>query len=154
MSLTKLAAVLTLFSFTSSAVAQDEDREIRYKEKTVIDFELAKVRERLFDRGYVLELTDDAKEFLISKGSNLDYGARPLRRAIEQRVEDPLSEELLRGEFEGMNTIVVDAVKNDEGKVTRLAFRGENRADIHPPEPVGAAATVQSSENGEEKPAE
>jgi ATP-dependent Clp protease ATP-binding subunit ClpC len=116
--------------------------------KTVIDFELSKVRERLFDRGYALELTDDAKEFLINKGSNLDYGARPLRRAIEQRIEDPLSEELLRGAFEGMNTIVVDAVKNDAGKVLRLNFRGEHREDIQPPEPVGAAATVQSGDQG------
>jgi ATP-dependent Clp protease ATP-binding subunit ClpC len=114
--------------------------------KTVIDFELAKVRERLFDRGYVLELTDDAKDFLINKGSNLDYGARPLRRAIEQRVEDPLSEELLRGAFEGMNTIVVGAVKNDEDKVIRLNFHGENREEVTPPEPVGASATVQSGD--------
>jgi ATP-dependent Clp protease ATP-binding subunit ClpC len=114
--------------------------------KTVIDFELSKVRERLFDRGYVLDLTDDAKEFLINKGSNLDYGARPLRRAIEQRVEDPLSEELLRGAFEGMNTIVVDAVKNEEGKTIRLNFHGESRDSVAPPEPVGAA----SGEKGEE----
>ena len=114
--------------------------------KTVIDFELAKVRERLFERGYVLNLTDEAKEFLISKGSNLDYGARPLRRAIEQRVEDPLSEELLRGAFEGMNTIVVDAVKNDEGKTIRLNFHGESRDSVQPPEPVGAAASVQSND--------
>jgi len=94
----------------------------------------------------VLELTDDAKDFLINKGSNLDYGARPLRRAIEQRVEDPLSEELLRGAFEGMNTIVVGAVKNDEDKVIRLNFHGENREEVSPPEPVGASATVQSGD--------
>ncbi len=108
--------------------------------KVVVDFELGKVRQRLFDRGYALILTDDAKEFLITKGSNLDYGARPLRRAIEQRVEDPLSEELLRGAFEGMNTIVVDGVKNDEGKTIRLAFRSEHRDQIERPEPVGVAA--------------
>ncbi|MFO0921950.1 MAG: ATP-dependent Clp protease ATP-binding subunit [Pirellulales bacterium] len=95
--------------------------------KTVIDFELSKVRERLKERGYDLLLTDDAKEFLISKGSNLDYGARPLRRAIESRIEDPLAEELLRGAFEGKNTIVVGAIKDDEGKVVRLDFQGESR---------------------------
>jgi len=117
--------------------------------KSVIDFELAKVRQRLYDRGYALNLTDEAKEFLIGKGSNLDYGARPLRRAIEQRVEDPLSEELLRGAFEGMNTIVVDVVKNDEGKAIRLAFRGENRPSIEPPEPVGVAAHLDGSQDEE-----
>ncbi len=93
----------------------------------MIDFELSKVRERLKERGYDLLLTDDAKEFLISKGSNLDYGARPLRRAIESRIEDPLAEELLRGAFEGKNTIVVGAIKDDEGKVVRLDFQGESR---------------------------
>ena len=57
----------------------------------------------------------------------MDYGARPMRRALEQRVEDPLAEEILRGTFEGNNTIVVDTVKNEAGKVTRLDFRGETR---------------------------
>ncbi len=95
--------------------------------KKVIDFELSKVRTRLNDRGYELELTDESKEFLIKKGANLDYGARPLRRALEQRIEDPLAEEILRGAFEGVNTIVVDVAKDDEGKAVRLIFRGENR---------------------------
>ena len=84
--------------------------------KNVIDYELAKVRERLLDRGLSIELTDDAKEFLVTKGSNLDYGARPLRRALEQRIEDPLSEELLRGAFEGKDTIVVTGIlENSDG---------------------------------------
>jgi ATP-dependent Clp protease ATP-binding subunit ClpC len=95
--------------------------------KKVIDFELSKVRHRLHDRGFELVLTDPSKEFLIEKGANLDYGARPLRRALEQRIEDPLAEEILRGAFEGVNTIVVDAIKNEEGKTLRLEFRGENR---------------------------
>jgi ATP-dependent Clp protease ATP-binding subunit ClpC len=95
--------------------------------KKVIDFELSKVRNRLKERGFELLLTDSAKEFLIDKGANLDYGARPLRRALEQRIEDPLAEEILRGAFEGVNTIVVDSVKNEEGKTLRLEFRGENR---------------------------
>ena len=93
------------------------------------------------DRGFELTLTEEAKEFLIKKGSNLDYGARPLRRAIEQRVEDPLAEEILRNAFDGMNTIVVDAIKDDEGKVVRLAFHGEKR-ERHE-EAVAATATEQ-----------
>jgi ATP-dependent Clp protease ATP-binding subunit ClpC len=95
--------------------------------KRVIDFELSKVRKRLEERGFRLELTDEAKEFLIKKGSNLDYGARPLRRALEQRIEDPLAEELLRGTFEGKDTITIGVIKDDEGKVARLDFRGEVR---------------------------
>ncbi len=95
--------------------------------KLVIDYELAKVRERLLERGLAIILTDDAKEFLIKKGSNLDYGARPLRRAIEQRIEDPLSEELLQGTFQGKDTILIDVFKDEEGKPTRLDFKGELR---------------------------
>ncbi len=106
--------------------------------KKVIDFELSKVRNRLFDRGYELELTDESKEFLIKKGANLDYGARPLRRALEQRIEDPLAEEILRGAFEGVNAIVVDVAKDDEGKALRLVFRGENRKPAEEPVAVGS----------------
>jgi ATP-dependent Clp protease ATP-binding subunit ClpC len=106
--------------------------------KSVIDFELSKVRERLLDRGLAIDLTDEAKEFLVKKGSNLDYGARPLRRAIEQRIEDPLSEELLRGAFEGKDTILIDVFKNEDGKITRLDFKGEARGLPEPAEPVSA----------------
>ncbi len=109
--------------------------------KKVIDFELSKVRNRLQDRGFELELTEDAKEFLIEKGANLDYGARPLRRALEQRIEDPMAEEILRGAFEGVNTIVVDAVKDDEGKAIRLEFRGEKREKE---EPVAVGTTEEN----------
>lgn len=70
-------------------------------------------------------LTTEAKEFLIKKGTNLDYGARPLRRALENHVEDPLSEELLQGTFQGQNRIVVDGVRNDNGKIKSLKFVGE-----------------------------
>ncbi|MCG8648977.1 MAG: AAA family ATPase, partial [Pirellulales bacterium] len=117
--------------------------------KGVIDYELAKVRERLLERGLAIELTDAAKEFLVRKGSNLDYGARPLRRAIEQRIEDPLGEELLRGAFEGKDTIIIDAFKNDEGKITRLDFKGETRGLAESPEPVSAGVG-----EGEQAPAE
>jgi ATP-dependent Clp protease ATP-binding subunit ClpC len=67
-------------------------------------------------------LTDEAKKFLIKKGSNTDFGARPLRRAIENYVEDPLSEELLKGEFQGKDTIMVEVKKVGEQK--QLVFEG------------------------------
>ena len=92
--------------------------------KQVIDLELSKVRERLLERGLKLELTDEAKEFLIKKGSNTDFGARPLRRAVENYIEDPLSEELLKGEFQGKDLIRVEAIKDDENKLRRLDFKG------------------------------
>ncbi len=92
--------------------------------KQVIDLELSKVRERLLERGLKLELTDEAKEFLIKKGSNTDFGARPLRRAVDNYIEDPLSEELLKGEFQGKDLIRVEAIKDDENKLRRLDFKG------------------------------
>ncbi|MCR9296411.1 MAG: AAA family ATPase, partial [bacterium] len=113
--------------------------------KKVIDFELSKVRQRLLERGYELELTDESKEFLIEKGANLDYGARPLRRALEQRIEDPLAEDILRGKFEGVNTIVVDVAKDDEDKVVRLQFRGENRKQAEE-EPVAVGGGDEKQE--------
>jgi ATP-dependent Clp protease ATP-binding subunit ClpC len=115
--------------------------------KQVIDLELGKVRERLAERALRLELTNDAKDFLIRKGSNLDYGARPLRRAIENYVEDPLSEELLRGTFQGKDLIVVEGVKNEEGKVRRLEFRGEASPSAQPPA-VGAGTGGEPGKPG------
>lgn len=99
--------------------------------KLVIDFELAKIRERLSERGFELTLSNDAKDFLIKKGTDLEYGARPLRRALENYVEDTLSEELLKGNFQGKNRIIVDGVKNDKGKITGLKFNSEF---VPPPE--------------------
>jgi ATP-dependent Clp protease ATP-binding subunit ClpC len=90
--------------------------------KKVIDIELEKVRERLSERGLKLELTDEAKQFLIKKGSDTDFGARPLRRALENYIEDPVSEELLKGEFQGKDTIQVDCTEVAGKK--QLVFKG------------------------------
>jgi ATP-dependent Clp protease ATP-binding subunit ClpC len=100
--------------------------------KQVIDIELAKVRERLAERGLKLELTEEAKKFLIKKGSDTDFGARPLRRALENFIEDPVSEELLKGEFEGKDLIQVDCIEVAGKK--QLSFKGITTA-----EPVAAA---------------
>ncbi len=84
---------------------------------SIIDLELNKVRARLKDHDIHLELTQEAKEFLIDKGTSTDFGARPLRRAIEQFVEDPLSEEILRGNFRGKNIVKVSVkMEGDEKK--------------------------------------
>jgi ATP-dependent Clp protease ATP-binding subunit ClpC len=103
--------------------------------KLVIELEVVQVRKRLAERGFQLELTDAAKEFLIKVAcKDLDFGARPLRRAIENRVEDPLAEELLKGTFQGNNKILVDAIRDDEGKVRRIDFRGETVEVVEPVE--------------------
>lgn len=64
--------------------------------REITDIELKKVKERFRERGLELEVTPEAKDYVIDEGYHPDYGARPLRRAIEKLVEDPLSEEILR----------------------------------------------------------
>ena len=88
--------------------------------KVIIDIELAKVRGRLRDRGLELTLTPESEEFLIDKGFNPEYGARPLRRSIENLIEDPLSEDILSGKYKGSDTIAVRA--EGEGKDKHLVF--------------------------------
>ena len=117
--------------------------------KKIVDIELAKVRERLGERGLMLELDDAATAFIIDKGQeddSLDYGARPLRRSVERFIEDPLSEELLRGTFEGMNAIAVTV--KEVGDQKQLEFHGSTVED----EPQLAA--VGSAESEAEAPAE
>jgi ATP-dependent Clp protease ATP-binding subunit ClpC len=75
--------------------------------KHIIDIELSKVTKRLKEKGLTLVLTEEAKELLIEKGTNTEYGARPLRRAIEHHLEDPLAEALLKGDFSGKDTVTV-----------------------------------------------
>jgi ATP-dependent Clp protease ATP-binding subunit ClpC len=82
----------------------------------VVEFELKKVTKRLTDHGLKIELTKEAKDFLIEKGTSADFGARPLRRAIEQHVEDPLSEDILRGSFKDKDMIRISVKTEEDGK--------------------------------------
>lgn len=100
--------------------------------KLIVEFELKKVRERLAERGLVLELSDEAKQLIINKSKSeqsdrdhTDYGARPLRRAVEVYIEDPLAEELLRGQFDGKNVIRVGV--REVGDEKQLDFEGDYR---------------------------
>ena len=105
--------------------------------KTIVEIELSKVRGRLKDRGLELIMTDEAKEFLIDKGYNPDYGARPLRRAVENMIEDPLSEAILRGDFKGMDTLSVKVGDGDDGK--KLVFEPSSKAQLAQPALAGAS---------------
>jgi ATP-dependent Clp protease ATP-binding subunit ClpC len=117
--------------------------------KHVVELELGKVRKRLKEKGLGLELTDEAKEFLVKKGSNTDFGARPLRRAIESFVEDPLAEELLKGEFAGQDVVRVEIKKVGDKK--QLVFEGvSTKTEV--PQPVGAGAAPEGSGAGTHPP--
>jgi ATP-dependent Clp protease ATP-binding subunit ClpC len=90
----------------------------------IVDIELQKVRKRLADRGLSIELTETAKSFVVEKGSDPTYGARPLRRAIENLIEDPMSEKILSGEFLGKNLIKVEL--SGTGEDRKLEFEATN----------------------------
>ncbi|MEN0020883.1 MAG: AAA family ATPase, partial [Planctomycetota bacterium] len=80
----------------------------------IVSYEVAKVGERMKDQGIELRLDDKAEAFLIDKGYNPDFGARPLRRAIGSYIEDPVSEMLLSGELHGKNILVATKPDEDE----------------------------------------
>jgi ATP-dependent Clp protease ATP-binding subunit ClpC len=83
---------------------------------TIVEYELNKVFKRLIEHGLHLDVAQAAKEFLIEKGYNPEFGARPLRRAIEHYIEDPLSESLLRGEFKDKKVIKITVLDDDHLK--------------------------------------
>src|SRR5205085_3539464 len=106
--------------------------------QNIIDIELAKVSKRLKEKSLVLVLTDEAKDLLIEKGYSPEFGARPLRRAIEHLLEHPLSEELLKGAFAGKDTVTV-RVQEVEGE-KRLNFDSTSGPTPPQPELAGAGA--------------
>lgn len=81
------------------------EREHLFK---IVDLEIAKVQSRLIEKKISIELTKDAKELIIDTGYDEKYGARPLRRAIEQLLEDPLAEALLGGEINEEDCVAID----------------------------------------------
>jgi len=81
--------------------------------KLIIDITTKKLFDRLGHMGLSLSFTSDARDFLADKGFDPKYGARPLRRALQNYVEDPLAEEILKGRFPEGNTILVKM--NEEG---------------------------------------
>lgn len=77
--------------------------------QAIVDLEIAKVRARLLENALDLSLTPAAQAWLVEHGYSDEYGARPLRRLIQQELETPLSEALLAGRFHAGDTVVVDA---------------------------------------------
>ncbi len=74
----------------------------------IIDLELAKLFSRIEDLGYKLNLTEKAKDFIVDKGYDEKYGARPLKRALQKFIEDPLAEEIIQSNLHEGDTIQMD----------------------------------------------
>jgi ATP-dependent Clp protease ATP-binding subunit ClpC len=81
----------------------------------IVDLQMKEIRHRLREHGLFIELTDAARQWLARQGYDANFGARPLRRALQRYVESPLSVKMLKGEFKVGDTILVDA--GEEGVV-------------------------------------
>jgi len=101
----------------------------------IVDLMIRRIREQLEGQGIGLELTRDAKDFVAKRGYEPTLGARPLRRAIQQLIEDPLSEKILWKEFRVGETIIVD-VEGEE-----VVFRSMQGLEPPPVELAGAASS-------------
>ena len=88
----------------------------------IVSLELNKVQKRLVDHSVSIETTDAAKDYLATKGYDPDYGARPLRRVIQNEVEDALSDALLSGKLKANGTVLIDLI---EGKLDFAMKEGE-----------------------------
>ena len=78
----------------------------------IVDLMLNDTKKALEDKNITLEVTDSAKKYLLDKGTDTKYGARPLRRAIQRYVEDELSDRILRAELTNGNTVKIDFKDN------------------------------------------
>jgi ATP-dependent Clp protease ATP-binding subunit ClpC len=103
---------------------------------TIVAYELKKVRQRLAAQNIDLTLEDSAKQFLIGKGYNPDFGARPLRRALEHYVEDALSEAILRGDVRGGQMVTV----SHEPEADALKIATADKPQEEPAEPDKVAS--------------
>jgi len=102
--------------------------------KQIVDLELDKVRERLVEQQVTLEVTVETKGYLADEGYDPHFGARPLRRVIQNRVEDVLSEGILAGKFQLGDTVLVDY--QDDQITMEVTAHAEPEAEVAEPEAV------------------
>ena len=89
----------------------------------IVDIQLRRVANLLAGRGYTLQVTQSARDYLVEVGYDADFGARPLKRAIQRELQDPLAVKILAGEFREGDTIVVE--RGAEGLTFLAAVQGE-----------------------------
>jgi ATP-dependent Clp protease ATP-binding subunit ClpC len=86
----------------------------------IIDISLGKLFTRITSLGYQVELTDKAKDFISEKGYDSQYGARPLNRAIQKYLEDPVAEEILKGEIQTGDILLATYEDGAEGLIIEV----------------------------------
>src|SRR5690348_7229740 len=111
---------------------------------TIVDLVLRRLREQMAEHEVTIELTDDAKELLVAKGYDPAMGARPLRRALQRHIEDPLADFVLGAELTPGSTIMVDREGEEDVKITIIPGEPDEPEKVTVPagdaEPEGPAA--------------
>jgi ATP-dependent Clp protease ATP-binding subunit ClpC len=115
--------------------------------KTIVELLLRRIRSSLAERELQLELTEEAEDFLVEKGWDPSMGARPLRRAIQRYIEDPLADFVLRSELVPGATVLVEPAP--EGSEEEIKLSIIKPLDLQKPAPVG----VGGRKEGEDEPA-
>ncbi|HEX2049242.1 MAG TPA: ATP-dependent Clp protease ATP-binding subunit [Actinomycetota bacterium] len=113
--------------------------------KSIVDLMVRRITEQLESQDVSIQLTEAAKDVLVSKGYDPALGARPLRRALQRLVEDPLSEKILWKEFEAGDTVIVDAENADAAEAT-IAFKKAERTPDHPPVELAGAGVSEGDD--------
>jgi len=93
----------------------------------IVEINVAKLQNRLVHQNIKFEISDEAKEFIAEKGYDITYGARPLRRVIQKYLEDPLSEEMLKGNIK-INSKVVVTLEKDADEFTFIPIQNEDNS--------------------------
>lgn len=101
--LNRIDEIIVFKSLTEGEIAQ------------IVDLMVAELRDRLIDQNMTINLTEDARKVIAKEGTDITFGARPLRRAIQRLLEDPISEQILEGRWTSGSVIDVDV--NDEGEL-------------------------------------
>jgi ATP-dependent Clp protease ATP-binding subunit ClpC len=113
--------------------------------KTIVELLLRRIRQSLAERELQLELTDEAKDLLVDKGWDPAMGARPLRRAIQRYIEDPLADFVLRAEMPAGSTVLVERAAEGEDPEVALTVVEPKKV----PAAVGATGEENASSEGE-----
>jgi ATP-dependent Clp protease ATP-binding subunit ClpC len=114
---------------------------------TIVELMMKRLRDQIGEHEAAIELTEGAKELLVEKGYDPTMGARPLRRAIQRYIEDPLADFVLGRQFEPGSTILVDRKNEDEVDITIIP--GEitpEKVTVPPDEPTDSADDEDSDE--------
>jgi ATP-dependent Clp protease ATP-binding subunit ClpC len=91
----------------------------------IIDIELKGLYERVNSLGYEISLSDDAKDYVLEKGYDIQFGARPLKRAIQKYLEDPMAEAIIKSSIAEGDRLIVDFDKEKEEVIVTISRAGE-----------------------------